>query len=306
MRAAPVPGPDMNPMSCRVAPGANVDLAATPTLAQPTYRDRDEYERLLDADRRRIADRQDLLFADARHGLLVVLQGMDASGKDGIVRHVFRRVNPAGCHVTSFKRPSERELRHDFLWRTGAHLPERGTIGIFNRSWYEEVLVVRVHPHFVAAQNLPLDGPPHEAFWAQRYASIVEHEAHLVRNGFPVLKFFLHLSRGEQRRRFLDRIDEPDKNWKFTAADLAERGHWDAYTEAYERCLEATSTHAAPWFVIPADDKKMARLLVARVVADALDALPLRPPPLDEERRAALRAARVTLVAEDGDQGAAG
>src|ERR1700733_278565 len=198
---------------------------------------------------------------------------MDAAGKNGAIKHVMSGINPQGCEVFSFKHPSAEELEHDFLWRAVCRLPERGRIGIFNRSYYEEVLIVRVHPDILRAENLPDKLLDPKSLWTQRYRSITDFEEHLHRNGTRIVKIFLHLSKNEQRKRFLDRIDEPDKNWKFSLADIHERKYWKHYTKAYEECLHATSTHHAPWYVVPADDKENARLIVSRIVLDALEDL---------------------------------
>jgi len=244
-----------------------------------------------------LADAQELLWANDAHSLLVILQAMDAAGKDGIIKHVMSGVNPQGCQVFSFKAPSAEELDHDFLWRCVKALPERGRIGIFNRSYYEEVLVVRVHPEFLARQKLP-PGKRGREFWSQRYESINALERHLVRNGTIVVKFFLHVSRDEQRRRFLARIDNPAKQWKFSAGDVAERGHWDAYMDAFEQMIAATSTRWAPWYVIPADHKWLARALVADILTDVIASLELEPPTVTADERRALKAARRQLLAE--------
>jgi PPK2 family polyphosphate:nucleotide phosphotransferase len=217
-------------------------------------------------------------YASDRYALLLIFQGMDAAGKDGVIGHVMSGVNPQGCEVFSFKQPSAEELQHDFLWRTTRRLPERGRIGIFNRSYYEEVLVVRVHPELLRRQGLPDGSPDEKAVWKARYRSIVDLEEHLHRNGTRIVKIFLHLSKAEQRRRFLERIDEPDKNWKFNVADVQERKHWTQYMQAYEACLAATSTAHAPWYVVPADDKENARLIVSQIVLDTLKGLKLEYP----------------------------
>src|ERR1700691_4862425 len=203
---------------------------------------------------------------------------MDAAGKDGAIRHVMSGVNPRGCQVSSSKQPSAAELEHDFLWRTERRRPERGQIGIFNRSYYEEVLVVRVHPEMLRSQGLSEELRDEKTIWEERYRSIVDLERHLYRNGTRAVKIFLHLSKEEQRKRFLERIDEPDKNWKFNLADIHERKYWKQYRVAYEECLSATSTHHAPWYVVPADDKENARLIVSRIVLDALDELKMAYP----------------------------
>ncbi|KQV60276.1 phosphate--nucleotide phosphotransferase [Pelomonas sp. Root1217] len=280
----------------RVVPGEKLKLKHRPTAVEALYRDEDDYKRQLAAQVERLSELQNLLYAHNRYSLLLVFQAMDAAGKDSIIKHVMSGVNPQGCQVFSFKHPSPQELDHDFLWRTTQCLPERGRIGIFNRSYYEEVLIVRVHPEILAAQSLPLETTRAKDFWAQRYDSINGLERHLHRNGTRVLKFFLHLSRDEQRRRFLARLDDPSKNWKFAAADLDEREQWPAYMKAYTAALEATSSEHAPWYAVPADDKRNARLIVSQVIVDALAALKMSypPPALDAK---ALVAARKRLKA---------
>ncbi|MEQ1503519.1 MAG: PPK2 family polyphosphate kinase [Myxococcota bacterium] len=240
---------------------------------------------------------QERLYADDRVAVLAVFQAMDAAGKDGTIRAVLTGVNPAGCQVYSFKRPSEQELDHDFLWRHLAAAPERGRIGIFNRSWYEEVLVVRVHPELLDRQRLPWR-PSGERLWAERLDSIADVERHLARNGTAVVKFFLHVSKDEQRDRFLARIDDPSKHWKFQEGDVAERVHWDAYHAAYEAALNATSKPWAPWYAVPADDKASMRLEVARILRDTLRSLELEVSRTDPAREARLAALRAALVAE--------
>lgn len=244
-----------------------------------------------------LAAAQQLLYADNRYSVLVVLQALDAAGKDGTIKHVMSGVNPQGCQVFSFKQPSAEELDHNFLWRYTKALPERGRIGIFNRSYYEEVLVVRVHPELLARQRLA--GQKHgKKFWRERYEDINALERHLVRNGTIVLKFFLHISKEQQRQRFLERLERPEKHWKFSPADLAERAYWDDYTEAYEEALSATSTEWAPWYVVPADYKWATRAVVADVLTSAIVGLDLHYPALTDERRAALQAARQQLLDE--------
>src|ERR1700732_1956952 len=228
----------------------------------------------------RLAELQDKLYAQDRWTVLLIFQAMDAAGKDGVIKHVMSGVNPQGCQVYSCKAPSEQELEHDFLWRTNRCLPERGHIGIFNRSYYEEVLVVRVHPELLRRQGLPGEDIDDDKIWPHRYRSILDLEKHLHRNGTRIVKFFLHLSKEEQRRRFLQRIDEPHKNWKFSLADVEERKFWKQYMKAYEQCLSATTTRDAPWYVVPADDKENARLIVSRIVLDTLDALQMSYPKL--------------------------
>ena len=245
----------------------------------------------------RLAERQELLYADDRYALLIVFQAMDAAGKDGTIKHVMSGVNPQGCQVFSFKRPSAEELDHTFLWRCMRALPERGRIGIFNRSYYEDVLVTRVHPELLDHQQLP-DGKRGKAFWKARYEDINAFEQHLSRNGTVVLKFFLHVSKDEQKRRFLDRLGESDKHWKFSLADLAERALWDDYMDAYEDAIAATSTDWAPWHVIPADHKWACRALVAEIICRKLDRLKLAFPEPGPDDQAALAEARIRLEQE--------
>jgi len=282
----------------QVPAGRKVNLGKWPTRIRPVYRGKRSYERQLAASIAEMQSRQTLLYAHDRYSLLIIFQAMDAAGKDGAIKHIMSGVNPQGCQVFSFKRPSPEELDHDFLWRTTRCLPERGRIGIFNRSYYEEVLVVRVHPEILEGQRLPAELAEDGAVWQQRYQSINGLEQHLVENGTRVVKFFLHLSKDEQRERFLDRIDTPEKNWKFSAADLAERARWDDYTRAYEACLAATSTAIAPWYVIPADDKRNARLIMSRVILDTLDSLHMEFPGTDAAHRRELKALRQQLLAE--------
>ena len=279
----------------RVKPDRKLQLKHCPTGVAPLYRNDEEADEMLLRQVRRTSELQDVLYADDRYALLLIFQAMDAAGKDGAIKHVMSGVNPQGCQVSSFKQPSTEELDHDFLWRTSVRLPERGRIGIFNRSYYEEVLVVRVHPEYLKAQRLPECNPDSKQFWDDRLRSIRQHEAHLHRNGTRIVKFFLHVSQEEQRRRFLARIDEPEKNWKFSRADVDERGHWDAYMHAYEQALSATSTKDSPWYVIPADDKKNARLLMSQVINDTLADMDLHYPTLDRARLAELKDARRLL-----------
>jgi PPK2 family polyphosphate:nucleotide phosphotransferase len=254
-------------------------------------------QQILEENLKDLADAQELLYADDRYSLLIILQAMDAAGKDGTIKHVMSGVNPQGCQVHSFKKPSDEELDHDFLWRCAKRVPARGCIGIFNRSYYEEVLVVKVHPERLESQKLP-PGKRGKSFWEERYESINAFERHLSRNGTVVLKFFLHVSKEEQKRRFLERLDRPEKNWKFSTADLAERGFWDAYMEAYEDALGATSTEEAPWYVVPADYKWVTRAVVADVVTRAIRSLDLRYPEPTDEQRAGLAEARRKLESE--------
>jgi PPK2 family polyphosphate:nucleotide phosphotransferase len=278
-----------------VKPGSRLRLARCPTDVPKLYRNEQDAEAQLAKQVARTSELQDVLYASDGYSLLLIFQAMDAAGKDGAIKHVLSGVNPLGCQVSSFKQPSTEELDHDFLWRTTLRLPERGRIGIFNRSYYEEVLVVRVHPQYLAAQRLPGAGVESRDFWEGRMRSIRDHEAHLHRNGTRIVKFFLHVSNEEQRKRFIERIDHPDKNWKFNLGDVEERGYWDEYMRAYEQALSATSTKDSPWYVIPADDKKNARLLVSQVVNQALESLDLKYPKLDRARLAELKAARQLL-----------
>lgn len=273
----------------RVAPGQKLKLWAT--RVDPLYSDKGDYESQLQSHVGRLAELQNLLYAYNRYALLLIFQAMDAAGKDGVIKHVMSGVNPQGCQVYSFKHPSAQELDHDFLWRTTQCLPERGRIGIFNRSYYEEVLIVRVHPEILKAQSLPKEAARAPAIWPQRYASINNLEQHLHRNGTRVLKFFLHLSKDEQRQRFLARLEDPAKNWKFTADDMAEREHWPKYMQAYGEMLGATSSAEAPWYVVPADDKRNARLIVSQVVVEALEGLKMcyPEPTLAADELAAIR-----------------
>ena len=276
-------------------PGKKVNLKKWPTHVAPVYKSKKQYHKLLEAHVEALSSLQQLHYASHRYALLLIFQAMDAAGKDGAIRHVMSGVNPQGCEVFSFKQPSAEELEHDFLWRTTCRLPERGRIGVFNRSYYEEVLVVRVHPEILRAQGLPDDLLDEKTIWKERYRSIVDLEEHLHRNGTRIIKFFLHLSKGEQRKRFLARIDEPDKNWKFSLADIHERKYWKHYMRAYEDCLTATSTHHAPWYVVPADDKENARLIVSQIVLDALNELKMAYPKTTAKRRQELKSIRKRL-----------
>ena len=280
----------------RVPEGKKVKLGKWPTVVRPAYKSKGEYEELLAEHVAQLSALQQLLYASNSHAVLLIFQAMDAAGKDGAIKHVMSGVNPQGCQVFSFKHPSAAELEHDFLWRTTQCLPERGRIGIFNRSYYEEVLIVRVHPEILGSEDLPEASPDRKTIWKERYRSIVQQEEHLCRNGTRIIKFFLHLSKDEQRKRFLARIDEPDKNWKFSQADLTERGYWDDYMKAYEDCLSATSTCQAPWYVVPADDKENARLIVSRIILDTLSALEMSYPKSDANRRKELLAMRTQLL----------
>jgi PPK2 family polyphosphate:nucleotide phosphotransferase len=282
--------------SFRVREGHAVNLKHWPTRVKPFYKSKHDYGKLLAEHVGKLSARQNLLYAQDRYALLLVFQAMDAAGKDGAIKHVMSGVNPQGCQVFSFKHPSAQELDHDFLWRTTGCLPERGRIGIFNRSYYEEVLIVRVHPEILAGQNLPEETRRDADFWEYRYRSINDLEKHLHRNGTRVVKFFLHLSKEEQRQRFLARIDDSAKNWKFSRADIEERQLWKQYMAAYEACLSATSTKNAPWYVVPADDKENARLIISQVILDTLDGLKLRYPKPDPAHRRELQSIRKLLA----------
>ena len=279
----------------QVPEGKEIDLGKFPTRVSPVYKSDKNYQEVLSEHVQTLSTQQQLLYASNRHAILIIFQAMDAAGKDGAIAHVMSGVNPQGCQVFSFAHPSATELKHDFLWRTTRELPERGQIGIFNRSYYEEVLIVRVHPEILRAEGLPDELMDEKGIWHHRYRSIVDLERHLTCNGTRVVKFFLHLSKEEQRKRFIDRIETPDKNWKFSAADIAERHYWKDYMKAYEKCLSATSTHDAPWYIVPADDKLNARLIVSRVVLDTLAELRLSYPKSSAGRRRELRALRKQL-----------
>ncbi len=273
----------------RVRAGKKVKLRDLPTLIKPFCKSKKRSEKLLEKHVEELSSLQHLHYASAHFALLLIFQASDAAGKDGSIRHVMSGVNPEGCEVFSFDQPSAEELKHDFLWRTTCRLPERGRIGIFNRSYYEEVLVVRVHPEILGSQGLPEKLRDEKTIWKERYRSIVDLENHLYRNGTHVVKIFLHLSKNEQRKRFLERIDEPDKNWKFSLADIHERKFWKRYVKAYEECLHATSTHHAPWYIVPADDKENARLIVSRIVIDAFNQLKMAYPKTTAKRRRELK-----------------
>ena len=285
----------INVKDFRVPEGEKVNLEKWPTLVDPVYKSKKKYHKILEEHVEELSSLQRLHYASDRYALLLIFQAMDAAGKDGAIRHVMSGVNPQGCQVFSFKHPSATELDHDFLWRTSKDLPERGRIGIFNRSYYEEVLIVRVHPEILRSQKLPDDLLEEKTIWEERYRSIVDLEKHLYRNGTRIIKFFLHLSEEEQRKRFLDRIDEPEKNWKFSLADIKERGFWNQYMQAYEACLSATSTKNAPWYVVPADNKKNARLIVSRIILDTFKALNMSYPETSAKRQQELQLIREQL-----------
>ena len=280
----------------RMKSDETVDLSVRPTAVAPYYKSKSHYESLLQAHVEELSRLQSLLYACNRHALLVIFQAMDAAGKDGAIKHVMSGVNPQGCQVFSFRHPSEQELEHDFLWRTTRCLPERGRIGIFNRSYYEEVLIVRVHREILQAEHLPVEASDTERFWAHRYRSILDLEAHLHRNGTRIVKFFLHVSPQEQLRRLIARLDDPQKNWKLSLADLEERGLWGEYMKAYEACLTATSTAHAPWYIVPADAKKNARLIVSSILHETLRELKMGYPSVDARRRRELERLRTLLA----------
>ncbi len=283
----------------RVPEGEKINLEQWPTWVEPVYSSKKEYRKLLEKQVEELSALQRMHYASNCYSLLLIFHGMDSAGKDGAIRHVMSGVNPQGCQVFSFQHPSAEELDHDFLWRTTCRLPERGRIGIFNRSYYEEVLIVRVHPEILHGQGLPDGLLEEQAIWRERYQSIIDLEAHLHRNGTRIVKFFLHLSKEEQRKRFLDRIDEPEKNWKFSVADIEERQFWTQYMEVYEDCLNATSTEIAPWHVVPADDKKNARLIISQIILDTLKSLNLSYPEVVEKRQQELLSIRRRLTGED-------
>jgi len=285
----------INSKDFRVRPGAKVKLGEWPTKTEPICKTKKAYRMLLKEHVEELSALQQLHYASNHYALLLIFQGMDAAGKDGAIRHVMSGVNPQGCEVFSFKQPTAEELEHDFLWRTNRHLPERGRIGIFNRSYYEDVLVVRVHPEILRSQMVPDSLIEKKTIWEDRYQSIVDLEKHLHRNGTRIVKFFLHLSKREQRKRFLERIDEQDKNWRFSLADIHERKYWHHYMKAYEDCLKATSTHHSPWHVVPADDKDNARLIVSRIVLDVLNDLKMSYPKTTTKRHRELESIRKRL-----------
>ena len=249
----------MDSSDFRVPPGEKVNLKQWPTCVDPVYKSKEHYKLLLEEHVAKLSSLQELLYASNRYAVLLIFQAMDAAGKDSSIKHVMSGVNPQGCQVFSFKHPSAEELEHDFLWRTTRNLPARGRIGIFNRSQYEEVLIVRVHPEILRSEGLPDALEDRKTVWRDRYRSIVGLERHLSSNGTRIIKFYLHLSKEEQRKRFLARIEEPEKNWKFSLADMEERKYWKQYMKAYEECLSATSTSEAPWYIVPADDKRNTR-----------------------------------------------
>jgi PPK2 family polyphosphate:nucleotide phosphotransferase len=292
---------NINSDDFRVKEGHKPGISNRDCKIEDVYADKDEYESFLDEYKKEICAMQDILYAHDKYSVLVIFQGMDACGKDGTIKHVMSGINPAGVQVMAFKRPSSEELDHDFLWRTTTRLPERGRIGIFNRSYYEEVLVVRVHPEILTeGQRIPgefIKNP--DKVWENRYEDIAAFEKYLHRNGTKVIKFFLHVSKKEQRKRLLERIDEPDKNWKMEINDLAERALWPQYEEAFEDAIHKTSTNDSPWFLIPADDKKNARLIVSSILLEEIKKLHLEYPELGAEQKEKLAAIREALMKEE-------
>ena len=280
----------------RVGSDERISLKTRPTSVAPLYDSKEQYQNLLNEQILRLSELQELLYAHNRYALLLIFQAMDAAGKDGAIKHVMSGINPQGCEVFSFKHPSAEELDHDFLWRGICRLPQRGRIGIFNRSYYEEVLIVRVHPEILRAEGLPDELLDEKTIWRDRYRSIQDMEKHLHRNGTRVIKFFLHISKDEQRKRFLERIDNPDKNWKFNHGDIKERTLWKQYMEAYEQCLGATSSKEAPWYVVPADDKKNARLIISQTILNLLEELKMQYPETTEAQRNELMEIRKQLT----------
>ena len=279
----------------RVQEGEQVKLEKWPTRVKKVYSSKKNYHELLKGQVEDLSSLQRLQYASNQYAVLLIFQAMDAAGKDGAIRHIMSGVNPQGCQVFSFQHPSVMELEHDFLWRTSQCLPERGRIGIFNRSHYEEVLIVRVHPEILRSQGLPEPLLDEKTVWKERYRSIVDMEEHLHRNGTRILKFFLHLSWEEQRQRFIDRIDDPEKNWKFSLADIEERKFWKQYMLAYEACLSATSTKHAPWYIVPADNKKNTRLIISQIILDTFRSLKMQYPETSEEHRQELASIRKQL-----------
>jgi len=291
----------MRSVDFRVTEGHQVNLNEWPTAIAPIYESKKHYQKLLSDHVAQLSSLQQLLYASNRYAVLLIFQAMDTAGKDGAIRHVMSGVNPQGCQVFSYRHPSAMELQHDFLWRTTRDLPERGRIGIFNRSYYEEVLIVRVHPEILRSEGIADGAHDEKTVWQSRYHSIVELEKHLHRNGIRIVKFYLHLSKDEQRKRFLLRIDEPNKNWKFSLADVEERKFWRRYMSAYEECLSATSTREAPWYVVPADDKENARLIISQIILDTLNGLEMAYPEVSDERRRELQSIRERLINGDLD-----
>ncbi len=286
----------INSRQFRIQPSVPIDLSSWPTAIDPLFDSKGAYRNELDDHVKRLSEMQQLLYASNRHAVLIIFQAMDAAGKDGAIKHVMSGVNPQGCQVFSFKHPSAVELQHDFLWRTTRNLPERGRIGIFNRSYYEEVLIARVHPEILANEGVP--EPPKEvsSIWDHRYRSINDLERHLSGNGTKIVKIFLHISKEEQLRRLIDRIDDPSKNWKFSTADVEERKFWNDYMAAYQDCLNATSTVDSPWYAVPADDKRNARLIISNILLETMQELDMNYPKVSGKRKKELARIREDLA----------
>ncbi len=285
----------INSEDYRVEEGTKVRLEKMPTIVKSYFKSAEEYQAQLVSHVEQLNSLQNKLYASGCYAVLLIFQAMDAAGKDSTIKHVLSGVNPQGCDVHSFKKPTTEELEHDFLWRTERKLPARGEIGIFNRSYYEEVLVVRVHPEILHSQRIPDKLIDEKSIWSERYRSITDFEKHLYRNGTKIVKFFLHVSKDEQRKRFLKRIDEPAKNWKFNAADIEERKLWNEYMHAYEQCIATTSNRHAPWYVVPADDKHNMQIIVSQIVVDTLKSLQLAYPTPSKQLVAELRTIRKQL-----------
>jgi PPK2 family polyphosphate:nucleotide phosphotransferase len=281
----------IDPQDYRVKEGEDIDLKKWPTQIKPLREAKEDYLEAQTKHVERLSEKQSLLYADNHYSILLIFQAMDAAGKDGAIKHVMSGVNPQGCQVFSYKHPSALELQHDFLWRTTRDLPERGKIGIFNRSYYEEVLIARVHPEILKAEQIPNDLIAGKNIWQERYKSIVDLENHLYRNGTRIIKFFLHLSKEEQRKRFLKRLEKVDKNWKFSIDDIKERAYWKEYRKAYEACLTATSTTTAPWYIVPADHKPDTRLIISEIILDTMEKLKMNYPKPDKAHRQELEEA---------------
>jgi len=289
---------DIDARQFRVTPGDAVDLAQWPTRVAPLYDSESDYQAQIDRHIARLSALQQMFYASGRHALLLIFQGMDAAGKDGTIEHVMSGISPQGCEVFSFKQPTPLELKHDFLWRSTRVLPERGKIGIFNRSYYEEVLVVRVHPDMLCNEGLTDASHDQAETWRRRYRSVNAMEQHLQANGTRILKFYLHLSAEEQKKRFLSRIDDPRKNWKLSKDDIIERRFWTDYIQAYEECLTATSSDDAPCYVVPADEKENSRLVVSQIILDALDGIRMSYPATSAAREGELQAIRAELLSQ--------
>jgi PPK2 family polyphosphate:nucleotide phosphotransferase len=286
----------IKPKHFRPKPSEPVDLAAWPTRIDPPCKSKAEASAMISHHAAALSALQERLYASRQYALLIILQGMDTAGKDGVIRHVMSGIDPEGCDVTSFKPPTEAEQLHDFLWRASSTLPARGVIGIFNRSYYEETLVVRVHPEGLLSEGESAKSAHRKRFWRERYRSILDFEAHLTRNRTRIVKIFLHLSKEEQRQRLLARIDEPQKTWKLSPSDIAERRYWDLYQDAYEDCLSEASSRDAPWHIVPADDKETARLIVSQIILEAMEGLDLAFPKPSEVHHRELLAYREELA----------